>query len=113
MTYHLWCNDRVIFCADHQQRRIDAFCADEIESQFIEVCAEGFVLQEGMVFTVEPGLYIAEGQKKVAKKWWNIGVRIEDDVLVTKTGCEILTSGAPKTVPEIEAIMAERTAPAA
>jgi Xaa-Pro aminopeptidase len=66
------------------------------------------VFEPGMVLTVEPGLYIGEGQKKVAKKWWNIGVRIEDDVLVTQSGCEILTAGVPKTVPEIEAIMAQR-----
>ena len=65
------------------------------------------VFEPGMVLTVEPGLYIAGGQKKVAKKWWNIGIRIEDDVLVTKSGCEILTCGVPKTVPEIEAIMAQ------
>ena len=64
------------------------------------------VFEPGMVLTVEPGLYIAEGQKKVAKKWWNIGVRIEDDVVVTKAGCEILTAGVPKTVAEIETIMA-------
>jgi Xaa-Pro aminopeptidase len=42
----------------------------------------------------------------VAKKWWNIGVRIEDDVLVTPTGCKVLTDAVPKTVREIEAIMA-------
>jgi len=71
------------------------------------------VFEPGMVLTVEPGLYIAGGNKKVAKKWWDIGVRIEDDVLVTKSGCEILTSGVPKTVAEIEAIMAQRVAPAA
>jgi len=43
---------------------------------------------------------------KVAKKWRGIGVRIEDDVLVTKSGCEIITGGVPKTVAEIEALMA-------
>ena len=64
------------------------------------------VFEPGMVLTVEPGLYIAEGHKKVAKKWWNIGVRIEDDVLVTKSGCDILTAHVPKTVAEIEALMA-------
>lgn len=71
-----------------------------------KVGEEWRVLEPGMVLTVEPGLYIAGGQKKVAKKWWDIGVRIEDDVLVTKSGCEVLTAGVPKTVPEIEAIMA-------
>ena len=68
------------------------------------------VLEPGMVFTVEPGLYIPAGSKGVAKKWWNIGVRIEDDVLITKGGHEVLTRAAPKTVAEIEAIMARRGA---
>lgn len=64
-------------------------------------------LKEGMVFTVEPGIYIAKS-KNVDKKWWNIGVRIEDDVVVTKNGCVVLTAGAPKTVNEIEQLMADR-----
>lgn len=64
------------------------------------------LLEPGMVLTVEPGLYIPAGSKGVAKKWWNIGVRIEDDVLVTRTGNEVLTRGVPKTVAEIEALMA-------
>lgn len=62
-------------------------------------------LEEGIVFTVEPGIYIAKS-KSVDKKWWNIGVRIEDDVVVTKDGCSVLTSGVPKTVDEIEKLMA-------
>jgi len=64
------------------------------------------MLEPGMVLTVEPGLYIPAGTKGVAKKWWNIGVRIEDDVLVTRQGCEILSKDIPKTVAEIEAVMA-------
>lgn len=64
------------------------------------------MLEPGMVLTIEPGLYIPAGSKKVAKKWWNIGVRIEDDVLVTKDGCDVLTKDVPKTVEEIESIMA-------
>ncbi|MBK9131837.1 MAG: Xaa-Pro aminopeptidase [Gammaproteobacteria bacterium] len=64
------------------------------------------LLEPGMVLTVEPGLYIPAGSKGVAKKWWDIGVRIEDDVLVTRTGNEVLTHGVPKTVDAIEALMA-------
>jgi Xaa-Pro aminopeptidase len=64
------------------------------------------VLEPGMVLTIEPGLYVAEGSKGVAKKWWNIGIRIEDDVLVTADGCEVLSRGVPKEPDEIEAIMA-------
>lgn len=61
-------------------------------------------LKPGMTFTVEPGIYIATGLP-VDKKWWNIGVRIEDDVLVTETGCEVLTKKVPKTIADIEALM--------
>ena len=64
------------------------------------------VLEPGMALTVEPGIYIAADNQNVAKKWRGIGVRIEDDVVVTKNGCEILTTGVPKTVAEIEALMA-------
>ncbi|GIZ13935.1 Xaa-Pro aminopeptidase [Pseudomonas sp. NCCP-436] len=64
------------------------------------------VLEAGMAMTVEPGIYIAPDNDKVAKKWRGIGVRIEDDVVVTRSGCEVLTGGVPKTVAEIEALMA-------
>lgn len=63
------------------------------------------VLEPGMVMTVEPGLYIPHDCKEVAKKWRGIGVRIEDDVAITKTGHKVLTSDVPKTVKEIERIM--------
>jgi Xaa-Pro aminopeptidase len=69
------------------------------------------LLEPGMMLTVEPGLYIPAGSKGVAKKWWNIGIRIEDDVLVTKTGYEVLSRDAPKSADEIEALMAARPAP--
>jgi Xaa-Pro aminopeptidase len=64
------------------------------------------LLEPGMVLTVEPGLYIPAGTKGVARKWWDIGVRIEDDVLVTRDGCEVLTAGLAKEVDEIELLMA-------
>lgn len=63
-------------------------------------------LELGMALTVEPGLYIAAGSDGVDERWWNIGVRIEDDVVVTREGCEVLSANAPKTVAEIESLMA-------
>jgi Xaa-Pro aminopeptidase len=63
------------------------------------------LLEPGMVLTVEPGLYIPADCKTVDEKWRGIGIRIEDDLLVTKQGYEILTRSAPKTIPEIEALM--------
>ena len=63
------------------------------------------MLEPGMTLTVEPGLYFPP-QKGLAEKWWNIGVRIEDDVLVTKSGHEVLSRDAPKGIPDIEALMA-------
>jgi len=65
-------------------------------------------LEPGMVLTVEPGCYVRPGEG-IAEQFANIGVRIEDDVLVTASGCEVLTTGAPKSVADIEALMrAER-----
>ncbi len=65
------------------------------------------LLEPGMVMTVEPGLYVAPDNERVPKKWRGIGIRIEDDVVVTKDGCEILTEAVPKAPDEIEALMAE------
>ncbi|MFT5816345.1 MAG: Xaa-Pro aminopeptidase, partial [Psychroserpens sp.] len=59
----------------------------------------------GMVMTIEPGIYIAKNDQTVDEKWRGIGVRIEDNVLVTETGYENLTVNAPKTIAEIEALM--------
>ena len=64
------------------------------------------VLKENMIITIEPGIYIPEGSP-ADPKWWNIPVRIEDDYLVTKDGCELLSNRAPRTVDEIEKLMAE------
>lgn len=63
-------------------------------------------LEPGMVLTVEPGLYISPAEN-VDPKWWNIGIRIEDDVLVTADGCEVLTAGVVKEIADIEALMAQ------
>jgi Xaa-Pro aminopeptidase len=61
-------------------------------------------LVPGMTLTVEPGCYIRPGEG-VPEHYANIGVRIEDDALVTETGCEIITADAPKTVADVEALM--------
>ena len=61
-------------------------------------------LEPGMVLTVEPGMYIRPADN-VPKALWNVGVRIEDDVLVTKKGREVMTEAAPKKVADIEALM--------
>lgn len=71
-----------------------------------KVDGEWRVLEPGMVLTVEPGLYISADHEHVAKKWHNIGIRIEDDVLVTKDGYDILSKDAIKDPDEIEALMA-------
>jgi Xaa-Pro aminopeptidase len=63
-------------------------------------------LQPGMVHTVEPGIYISATIPNVDKKWHNIGIRIEDDVLITENGHENLTIAAPKKIADIEALMA-------
>jgi Xaa-Pro aminopeptidase len=59
-----------------------------------------------MVLTIEPGLYIAENAG-VAAKWRSTGIRIEDNVLVTETGHEVLTIAVPKGIDEIHALMAD------
>ena len=62
------------------------------------------MLEPGMTLTVEPGCYIRPAEN-VPEHFWNIGIRIEDDVLVTKDGCEVMTEKAVKTVADIEALM--------
>jgi Xaa-Pro aminopeptidase len=60
-------------------------------------------LERGMVFTVEPGLYFDAHDERVPAKYRGIGIRIEDDVLVTEHGCEVLTVAVPKSIRELEA----------
>ena len=63
------------------------------------------ILEPGMALTVEPGLYISPA-KNVDEKWWNIGIRIEDDVLITENGNEVLTQALVKEIDDVEALMA-------
>lgn len=62
-------------------------------------------LEPGMVLTVEPGLYISAGTKNIPKRWWNIGIRIEDDVLITRSGHDVLSRDCPKEIDAIERLM--------
>ena len=70
------------------------------------VDGEWRLLEPGMCMTVEPGIYVAPDDDSVEQRWRGIGIRIEDDVVVTAGGCEILSPGAPRTIAEIEACMA-------
>ena len=65
------------------------------------------LLEEGMVMTVEPGLYFGAWRPdvEVDEKWAGIGIRIEDDVLVTAEGPEVLTADCPKEISELEALI--------
>jgi len=67
---------------------------------------ESRLLEPGMVFTIEPGLYIPQDDTSVAAKWRGIGIRTEDDVLVTKDGHRVLTAKLARSADEIEALMA-------
>ena len=66
------------------------------------------LLEADMVLTVEPGLYVAPDDRSVAERWRGIGIRIEDDVVVTRDGNEVLTAAVPKQAEAIEALLAER-----
>jgi Xaa-Pro aminopeptidase len=69
------------------------------------------VLQPGMVFTIEPGIYVPGRAAGVDRKWWNIGVRVEDVVLVTETGYECLSCSAPREIAEVEEMVRSGQSP--
>jgi Xaa-Pro aminopeptidase len=71
-----------------------------------KVGGEWRVFEPGMVLTIEPGIYIPASLRGVPRRFRNIGIRIEDDVVVTRRGAEVLSARAPKAVDEIEAVMA-------
>lgn len=73
-----------------------------------KVAGEFRELEPGMAFTIEPGLYVAPGSKGVPAKFQGIGIRIEDDVLITTDGCEVLTEGVPRGIEEVQALLATR-----
>ena len=71
-----------------------------------KVGGEWRVLEEGMVLTIEPGIYVSPDDKSVDEKWRGIGIRIEDDVLVTAKNHKVLTAKVPKKADDIETLMA-------
>jgi Xaa-Pro aminopeptidase len=72
------------------------------------VDGESRLLEPDMVLTVEPGLYVPPDDRSVAERWRGIGIRIEDDVAVTRDGNEVLTAAVPKEAEAIEALLAGR-----
>jgi Xaa-Pro aminopeptidase len=64
------------------------------------------LLEPGMVTTIEPGIYVPPGVRGVAKRWQGIGIRVEDDVLITRDGPSVLSADLPRSVDEIERFMA-------
>ena len=76
----------------------DVNCVREPDGEFK-------TFQPGMVMTIEPGLYVADDTKNVPPAYLGIGVRIEDDILITESGCEVLTGGVPKEIDEVEALV--------
>lgn len=76
----------------------DVNCVRDAEGEFK-------TFEPGMVITIEPGLYVAEGTEKVPPEYLGIGVRIEDDILVTESGCEVLTDAVPKEIDAVEELV--------
>lgn len=72
-----------------------------------KVAGESRLLEEGMVLTIEPGLYVSADNESVDEKWRGIGIRIEDDVLIRAEGPYVLTHGLAKEIADIEALMAQ------
>jgi Xaa-Pro aminopeptidase len=98
-----WLGMDVHDCGDYTEPGTRA--REEIDATGLAVMRRpSRVLRPGMVLTVEPGLYVRPG-KGVPREFWNIGIRIEDDALVTTKGCELLTRGVPVDADEIEALM--------
>lgn len=79
-----------------------SYTSDGSEARFGK---ENRILEPGMVLTVEPGIYIREGKEGVDPEYYNIGIRIEDDVLVTQNGYNLLSWKAPKEIKDIEKLM--------
>jgi Xaa-Pro aminopeptidase len=90
-------------CGDYTEPRSKATLQTDALGQQV-MRKPSRILRAGMVLTIEPGIYVRPA-KGVPKEFWNIGIRIEDDALVTAKGCELLTRGVPVDADAIEALM--------
>jgi Xaa-Pro aminopeptidase len=97
-----WIGMDVHDCGDYRERGAPRDAQGALPSR---------ILQPSMALTIEPGLYIRPAEN-VPEQYWNIGIRIEDDAVVTPDGCELLTRGVPVKADEIEALMREAQAAA-
>jgi len=98
-----WMGMDVHDCGDYTEPRSKATLQTDALGQQ-EMRKPSRILRAGMVLTIEPGIYVRPA-KGVPKEFWNIGIRIEDDALVTAKGCELLTRGVPVDADAIEALM--------
>ncbi len=92
------------YCRFYMHRTSHWLGMDVHDVGLYRVGGESRVLEPGMVLTVEPGIYIASDDEEAAESFRGIGIRIEDDVLVTSSGHEVMTSAVPKTIADIEAL---------
>ena len=98
-----WLGMDVHDCGDYTEPGTRA--REEIDATGLAVMRRpSRVLRPGMVLTIEPGLYVRPNPE-VPEAFWNIGIRIEDDAIVTATGCELISRGVPVKANEIEALM--------
>ena len=86
----------------HDAGSYEPTAAPDPKDRFAVSMSYGAKLRPGMVLTVEPGIYIPEKTEGVDPKWWNIGIRIEDDVLVTSKGPECLSCDLPREIADVE-----------
>ena len=94
----------------HDAGSYEPSVAYDLKDRFAASMSFATILRPGMVLTVEPGIYISENAEGVDPKWWNIGIRIEDDVLVTQKGPECLSCALPREIADVEKAMAARPA---
>ena len=94
--------------AEHLHARTHEFCPHHVSHYLgmdVHDCSKASKTQPltaGMVITLEPGCYIPHGKAKVDPRWWGLGCRIEDDILITEAGAEVLSSDCPKLVDDIK-----------